>query len=449
MPNSPRQIFPKTLLNNHKHSPVTTSVFVLFLALLLLLACKRSSTSYSPTTYSPSPGPTSNVGPVTTGGGRSLPEGFRSQTPPAGHGEIITGGMTGNVASPALWAALNSLSTYFDGKPQVLGAIVSADDDEAQALFDGNKEGQPVHGIAYVQARGSQCVVAIVDDRADQFDQSSGDLVRLAEQSLPATAEPQPQFYRVTLSDGTTLEMPGSWTAESRDNGAVTGKGPEGAFDLGLDVQVWTPEAAAQSPYARPPLVSAYGDPGRELQELWAEMRIVDSPESVRIVERAPVSWWTSGPGEILHVQATVQGVQAEYLIMMLTGPIGPGTWHYYYSGVSSVQSSFNKNLPILLRIWKSWKTSDEIFQKRLMQAAESMQATARIIREANGFRQDAMERSSIAWDHIVRGTWPIEDQQTHARYAPQQDVSAVVRQLNESEGYERWHVVPYEQLNR
>jgi hypothetical protein len=359
--------------------------------------------------------------------------------------------MTGTSASGALWGALNALGGYFDAKPNVLAAMVSANDDQIQALLDGTRDGQSVRAIGYAQTSGSQCAVAVVYDRADEFGQSSVDLVRLAQQSLPAPSATPIPLQRTTLSDGTTLDLPGGWTVQP-NNGSVTGTGPQGSFDFGLATEVYTPEAAAYyaAPYgARPPLVAAYGDPGRELQELSAQMRIVAAPDDIQIIERTPLPWWTSGPGEMLHLQGMIQGSQREWVAEVLTSPSGVGKWMYYYSGVSCEQSSFSQNLPVLLRIWQSWKTDDHIFQERLMHAAESMQATSRIIREANAFRQDAMERSSMAWDHYIRGTWPIEDQQTHTRYVPQQDVTAVVRQLNESEGYERWRVVPYEQLNR
>jgi hypothetical protein len=367
--------------------------------------------------------------------------------PASGRGEVIIGGMTGNQASPALWAALTALGTYYDAKPNVLGAFVTSGDDEIQALFEANRGGQAVRGIAYVQATGSQCIAAFVDDRADQFSSSSAELVQLAQQSFPATASGTPvPLHRTTLSDGSTLDLPDGWTA-SANNGMVSAHGPEGGVDFGLSTEVHTPAEAAQYP-VRPPLVSEYGDPGRAYQELSAQLGIVQSTDSLQIVERAPVPWWTSGVGEMLHVTQS-GGQQREGVVEVLTSQSGFGRWMFYYSGVSTEQQNFSKNLPVLMRIWQSWKTDDHIFQERLMRAAESMQACSRIIQAANAFRQDAMERSSLAWDHIVRGTWPIEDQQTHSRLIPQQDVSVVVRSLNESEGYERWRVVPYEELNR
>jgi hypothetical protein len=70
---------------------------------------------------------------------------------------------------------------------------------------------------------------------------------------------------------------------------------------------------------------------------------------------------------------------------------------------------------------------------ERLMRAAESIQACSRIIREES-VSSGCDGRSSTAWDHYIRGTWPIEEtSKPITRYVPQQDVAALVRQLNES----------------
>ena len=432
------------MFNCAQRSPFRYFYFVFLI--LLVLACKRSSHySSSPSyTYNSSPSPV-------VSSARNLPNGFRSIPPTSGTGDLLYGGMSGTSAKGALFGALKALAGNFDAVPHVLGAFVTANDDETQALIDGVRDGQPIRGIAYAQTAGSQCLVVVVYDRADDFAGSSSNLVHLAQQTLPAPSATPVPLQHTTLSDGTTLDLPGGWTVQP-DNGGVGGTGPQGTFEFGRAMEVYTPEAAAYyaQPYgARAPLVAAYGDPGRELQELWAQLKIVETPDDIQILERVSLPWWSSGPGEMLHLRGPVNGVQSEWVAEVLTSNSGLGKWMYYYSGVASNQSTFNENLPTLMKIWQSWKTDDRVFQERLMNAAQSLQRCGQIIREANAYRQDAMERSSMAWDHIVRGTWPIEDQQTHSRIVPQQDVSVVVRSLNESEGYDRWRVVPYEELNR
>jgi len=429
---------------------------LVFMTSLLVVACKRSSYDSSPPSSPPASSSNSSDssggGSVPVSNARNLPAGFRSIPPASGTGDLLYGGMSGTDAKAALFAALNALAGNFDAAPHVLGAMSTENNDEAQALIDGVRDGQPIRGMGYAQTDGSQCVVAVVYDRADNFATSSADLVHLAQQTLPAASAATPvPLQHTTLSDGTTLDVPSGWNVQP-NNGAVGGTGPQGTFDFGQAMEVYTPEAAAYyaQPYgARAPLVSAYGDPGRELQELWAQFKIVPAPDDIQIIERTPLPWWTSGAGELLHVRGPINGSDTECVAEVLTSQEGGGKWMYYYSGVASSASAFNQNLPTLMKIWQSWKTDDHIFQERLMNAANSLRECGRIIQAANAFRQDAMERSSMAWDHIVRGTWPIEDQQTHSRAIAQQDVNAVVSKLNESEGYNRWRVVPFEELNR
>src|SRR5689334_17725427 len=120
-----------------KAFPICVSLLALSLFLLVALACRRSSSYQSGPISS---GPATTASPSETSApisnGRTLPNGFRSMAPASGRGEVIIGGMTGNQASPALWAALTALGTYYDAKPNVLGAFVTSGDDEIQALFE-------------------------------------------------------------------------------------------------------------------------------------------------------------------------------------------------------------------------------------------------------------------------------------------------------------------------
>src|SRR5882724_2978249 len=125
MSRSPYHVFIHPYLNTSKRSTTRFSFFVLLLGLVVVLACKHSPYQSPSTSSSPASGGST----ATSSNNRSLPSGFKSFAPASGHGEVLIGGMTGNVASAALWAALNSLAGYFDAKPQVLGAIVSANDD--------------------------------------------------------------------------------------------------------------------------------------------------------------------------------------------------------------------------------------------------------------------------------------------------------------------------------
>ncbi len=136
-------------------------------------------------------------------------------------------------------------------------------------------------------------------------------------------------------------------------------------------------------------------------------------------------------------------------LVLIDMIPVNQGQWTYYASSVTSPAETFDRNLPTLLEIWKSWKTDDRVFQARLKKAAEDMQATARIIEDVNDYRQHVMDRANDDWDEYIRGTSRVLDR----RYGtltevPYYDLQEKLEKLNEHEGYERWKVIPLKDIN-
>ena len=201
------------------------------------------------------------------------------------------------------------------------------------------------------------------------------------------------------LSDGSgTLSVPDGWTI-SAVNAMVSAAGPQGSVDLGINVPAYTPQAAAAMPL-RPPVVAPFGNPALAAQVIDANFWHI-SPQSIRIVDRAPVTWWTTGPGEMIHLVAT--SVRQECLQMVLTGDTGFGTFMYYSSGVCASPEKFADNLGLLLRIWSSWKVSDGVYQARLRDAACSLESINRIIRGVMRRRQKAFDRANDAWDELMR----------------------------------------------
>ena len=208
------------------------------------------------------------------------------------------------------------------------------------------------------------------------------------------------QTLRLTpLPDGSgTIGLPPGWNVTAV-NAMVSASGPEGTVDLGINVPAYTPQAAAMTPL-RPPVVAPFGDPAVDVQ-------IVDGgfwripPQSIRIVERSPVPWWNTGPGETIHLLAP--SVRHECLQIVLTGDTGFGTFMYYASGVCAAPEQFAKNLPLLLRIWASWKVSDAVYLARLRDAACSLESVRRIIEGVHRRQERAFDRANRAWDDLLR----------------------------------------------
>jgi hypothetical protein len=209
-----------------------------------------------------------------------------------------------------------------------------------------------------------------------------------------------PALHTTRLSDGSgTIDVPPGWTVNAV-NSMVSAAGPEGMVDLGINVPVYTPQAAAATPL-RPPVVAPFGNPAADVQVMLGNFWHI-APQSIRILERSRVAWWTTGPGEMIHL--TAPSVRAECLDMVLTGDTGFGTFMYYASGVCTSPDKFEDNLGLLLRIWASWKVNDAVYQSRLRDAACSLDSINKIIRGVTRRRQKAFDNANEAWDRLIRG---------------------------------------------
>jgi hypothetical protein len=257
----------------------------------------------------------------------------------------------------------------------------------------------------------------------------------------------------VPLPDGSgTLRLPAGWKIGSAHQGMVSAAGPHGSVDLGIWFPVMTPEAASQM-YARPSIVAPYGGVVQAIQQVvpqFLRTSGVTGWRMLRVIGRAPASA-PNGKGEFVHIESEFAGkgrFQTVALVMMM--PTGDGSWIFYYSSVTSPSKSFAQNLPVLAKIWGSWKVSDHIYQQRLSNALASMKETGRILRETNRNTQDAYDRSNRAWGHTIRGTWVYEDTETGKRYeATYDDMDQRLAAKNRAAGYERYRQIPYRRLNR
>jgi hypothetical protein len=257
----------------------------------------------------------------------------------------------------------------------------------------------------------------------------------------------------VPLPDGSgTLRLPAGWRIGSAQQGMVSAAGPHGSVDLGIWLPVMTPEAAAQM-YTRPSIVAPYGDVVQAIRQVvpqFVKASGLSGWRLVRVIGRAPASA-PNGKAEFVHIESEFAGrgrFQTVALVMMM--PTGGGNWIFYYSSVTSPSKSFARNLPVLAKIWGSWKVSDHVYQQRLSNALASMKETGRILRETHQNTQDAYDRSNRAWGHNIRGTWVYEDTETGKRYeTPYNDMDQRLETKNRAAGYERYRQIPYGRLNR
>lgn len=375
----------------------------------------------------------------------------------------------GGSAVDLLRLGADALAERLGKRPMLLGAVEVFDGSIAHAPFDA--EGRR-RGVLLAQSRGQAGIatIAAVFDDTDAFAASAARLLETAAGHFPAMtgtkpagSPPETVWQTVPLPDGTgSVRLPQGWVITGAYQGIVDAHGPEGAISLGAFFQVMVPQAAAQY-MARAPLVAPYNDPesaarsvlqqlgqtAQQTGQVWIELG--------RVREKNPVEW-PGGQAIIADVDFEVLGlasgqvsrVPRRGLVLWGMAPVNNEQFLFYQSAVSSPPEQFARNLPVLLEIWKGWRVSDATLRGRLDAAARSLRETNQILSDVNARRQDAMERSSMAWDHYIRGTWPVEDTLDGRRYTGDNDtLKPIVEWLNQQEGHERWKIVPYDQLNR
>jgi hypothetical protein len=386
-----------------------------------------------------------DAGSSTAGSRLRLPKEFNRIPVNGATGELLTARSGKLSAIAALTDAITLLAEYFDAPLVVVNAVVAFDGSSAQATFTGQRAKQAVRGLAVARWGDNAAVVTVLFDKSAQFAASFKPLSDAWVSTLPGAEETPLESRRLPDGSGAIL-LPAGWTLTAQ-NAMVSAKGAEGSVDLGINVQAYTPEVAATMMF-QPPVVMPFGDPASDYRRMLTIAYGLQA-QAVQIVERAPAPGWTSGPGASLHFKITERGERTEGIAMVLTQMVGPGTFMYYSSGVAAPEASFAKNLPMLMKVWSSWKVDDRVFQERLRTAAESLRQVGQIIRDVANNQRDAMDRSSRAWDHHIRDTWTFEDTSTGKRRDGPADSTALLEAMNRAEGYNRYRAITYEELNK
>jgi hypothetical protein len=149
-----------------------------------------------------------------------------------------------------------------------------------------------------------------------------------------------------------------------------------------------------------------------------------------------------------VDVEFEETGVHKRALALVFVGaPMADGTWLYYESSVASPVETFAQNLPVLMRIVASARTSWHVQMGRLEDAMAKLREAGEIWRQTTQTRQRSIERSHADWTEAFRGTRIIRD--THTGNQADVDLGYardVVRKLNELEPG-RYREVPLREL--
>lgn len=372
-------------------------------------------------------------------------------------------------ASALLRATLAQIQLAFGAPARVAGALVDVEGREGQLLFESRYQGVPVRGLVAVRSAGGEGPheVAVGWARREALAGVWGGLLQAL--SGGGAAAPQPaqtvEWLPVAqFPDGSgQVRVPRGWTVTFAQKGAVDANGPQGWISLGAARTVTTRASALQQQQQfgmTPPLVADYTDPARVMVDLipcenaWAERSgSAWRTESCRVIEQAPTEY-PQGKAAYVHTEAVSLNAQTNErtpvraLTLVVIAPVSHDSFMYYTSAVGAPADKWSASLPVLLECWRSWQVSQQELQRRLDQAAQTMREINEIMRGTVAERQHSYDNVNKAWNHALRGDWPIEDTQDGRRADVENDhLRPTLDALNREAGYERYREVPIREL--
>lgn len=403
-----------------------------------------------------------HVGPAA---GQPVMQGYQLLTDPQVTGGHLVATRPGTGSATALLAqAFKEVAGFFQGKPAAVCGFLDASDQRAEAVFRATLGGRPVSGIAYAIVGGGTGTAGFVFDSPQTVRQSLPRLAQLAGGGAGAASAPALTWRETPFPDGSgSMRIPDGWVITFAHKGMAAAEGPHGAIERGVWTQAYTRAAMAQymSSFPGMPAPTLVADPTDPLTVLQAQNAHVNAfgqqrgmpPRNIlRVIEAVPAPPVPGyAQGAYIDFEYETRGARFRAIQYLLVGNVNmDGSWLLYTTYVASRAESFAQNLPVLLEIWGSARTSQRVIHERLDNAMRSLREAGEIFRQTTDNRTRAQQRMHDKWTEVFRGTRIVEDTLTGDRQSVDVAYSKdIVRRLNEIEGPGRYREIPLWQLNQ
>lgn len=364
-------------------------------------------------------------------------------------------------AKALLPEAINNLAAYLGVKPKVVGGFADNKDARGGASFTAEVRGHAIKGMIFVGIGEKGGAVTVVLDAAD------APIKNLA--ALAAAAQPQAElkWEDARFPDGSgSMKLPTGYRITGAANGAVDVVGPSGQIiELGLAYPVTTPEAMrafqqqqiALGIRPQPPAVPVAPFPTDPVSALKEMIPIFShtveaaggAPVALeKIIETTPTQGLPGGKAAFIHLtslQGKANAAARFHTVGLVSyGATGAGQWLYYTSYVTAPEATFARDLPVMMRIWGSWKVSDAVLQGRLKKAMEDMKEAGEMMKQSNAYAAKVRDNANADFDEVIRGYRTVEDTETGERHEANLGwVDNVVDKMNENAGYARYKAIP------
>jgi hypothetical protein len=365
----------------------------------------------------------------------------------------------------AILAALHDLTHILDSKPQVQGAFADAQQQHrGGATFTGSLKGQPIKGtiICGIGDKGAAITILYA-----HIDAPIADIAKLT-----AALSSDNQLQDQSIGDGAgTVSIPPTWKITNSNNlGTVMIDGPDQQkIFLGLGMEIITPDSVAavaqrqlaeagQLTPATRMLVAPYTAPLDALKNLMPQLSDMSTNNNGPAFTLDQILQSDTVAAQIPNGQATRiyyastntqnnQTIKMRNWAQMECYPIGNGTWAILWSQVSGPDATFDRDLPTMIAISKSWKLNDSVVMEHGNQNVAASNARFAAFEASQKETQDTFDnylhsiqhnslltdRTNTDFDEVIRGYRTIEDTQTgdHAS-ADLGNVNEIVNSLNE-----------------
>src|SRR5713101_7149949 len=191
-------------------------------------------------------------------------------------------------------------------------------------------------------------------------------------------------LHNIKLADGSTIGVPQGWTITAQGRGSVDLAGPNGeGISLGAAAPVYS--QAPRAPYLPPGylLEAPCCNPVRAYQILFPQIAAgiakMGGPvqQLQRIIETQPAQFPGRGQAAFILVELLVAGRPSLSYCLVIASPNYSDPWTFYLSGVLAPKELFQAELPLMLKVWKSFTANPDSFPQHLQRAVQSMSATS------------------------------------------------------------------------
>lgn len=334
-----------------------------------------------------------------------LPGGFVSINDPGGGTSRMLMAQKSQVSdvSALLQGTLDELRSYFKGTLKFGGGLQDKRANSALGTFTATIGNQSLQGIVFArlqpQLQPQGGTVQIIYDRTGALAKTLSRQIQSTPgskyggsipgtgsglQSPPDGGAIDPQSLRwntIQFPDGSgSIELPADWSITEVRKGAIRARGPDDSgVQFGQALPIHLP-GSMNTPGAEGLLYAYYAPPAQAIFTVNAEVSRVYGPRPAPSIEvvgqyQYPVNSVVSSPygGDAAFLYFTTQTGEPRRLYRGLASVITLGqsqtSWLYYYSQIYAPDPIFHKYLPVMTKIWKSWKVSGKVYQQRLDEA--------------------------------------------------------------------------------